>query len=198
MISLLLLLLIMYSLFCFWRRQQKLLEKIDTKEIIEIIKNNKKIIFGIIGFGLLLPWVTMIIVGLILNPKELTDMGPKYFFDFDTIKTSLFGFIPFGILALMTIVCFNKSTKQLIPSWTLHKAGVIGVWIETIGLSLFLILMHWISDFSGEYGGGFAAGFTFIVGPIFIVILMPLFYSFGWTAGKLMITIKEYKNKLKQ
>ncbi len=185
------LLFIIYSLWFWfiWRKQQKLWK---------IIKNNKKIIFGIISFGLFLPWVTMIIVGLILNPKELTDTFPKYFFNFGTIFTYLFIFIPFGILAQMTSVCFNKTTKQIIPSWTLHKAGVIGVWIETIGLSLFFSLVLWIEEFSGGYSGGNGMGFTYIVGSIFIVILMPLFYGFGWTIGKLIITIKDYKNKLRQ
>jgi hypothetical protein len=191
------LLFIIYSLsFLFiWRKQQKLFKKIDTKEIL---KNNKKIIIGIISFGLLLPWITMVIIGLILNPKELTDIFPEYFFSFGTIFTSLFILIPFGILAEMTSVCFNKSTKQVIPFWTLHKAGVIGVWVETIGLSLFFSLVLWIEEFSDGYGGGLSMGFSFVAGPILIVILMPLFYGFGWTMGKLIITIKDYKNKLRQ
>jgi hypothetical protein len=171
------------------------MEKIDTKEIM---KNNNKIMFGIISFGLLLPWVTMIIIGLILDPKELSDIFPEYFFNFSTIIISVFIFIPFVILAKMTSACFNKATKQPIPSWTLSKAGVIGVWIETIGLSLFFSLSLWIDEFSGGYGGGLRASFAFIVGPIFIVILMPLFYGLGWITGKLIITIKDYKNKLRQ
>lgn len=148
-----------------------------------------KLDLGILALGIGLPWLLMLIIGLILNPQLLFSKF-FYFSSYPTLMFAVCNLLPFLILAELTgSYLFRKSNKSVDVFLLPRLLGTIGAWIVTLILILFLIFRTWISIFHSEHIS--SVGFGFIgAGILFTIVLIPIGYGFGWLVGRLIIWIK--------
>jgi hypothetical protein len=148
--------------------------------------------YGIIIAGILLPWLVMLIAGILISPMKL----------FSTLRDSSYGLtwvdslMFFGGVTVMSVIPFIILAFlikfQIDKLYILHPqkyyycriGGIIGAIVGTIGVSLFiniLVCMDLFSDSPSSTGG---MAYFFL--PSYSLIAMFIGYWFGWLIGILL------------
>lgn len=151
---------------------------------------SKKTQWKIIAFGMFLPLIMMIAVGMVLSPAQLfSDL--KQMLSDGAIIPFIFiipplNAIPFIVLINLTNLSFNIFTeKGAAPSFP-NRLGTILAWILALVFSVFVSLGVWIQTYNPNMPSSSTDAIAFSIGPIFTtIVLIPGGYGLGWVIGKL-------------
>jgi len=156
--------------------------------------------FCTIALGIILPFAVLIIVQLIFNPNDIFKTL-KFSSLFDNINIFIilaqiaWNDIPFIILAFLILSLWDKPIKQSSQAFFLHKTGVIGAIIATIGIVLFFNISIWVDVTLGLPGSSTSVIAYFYL-PFYAFISMMAGYLLGRFGSKLILRIgKRMKRK---
>lgn len=152
-------------------------------------KRLKLVFWGIAILGLLLPLVVEIIVGLIMDPRQMLRFYTSHTKEAlsGLLLASLSNDIPFIALAILVLrrigLNIGRDTEgQYSKNFYRQRSGVIGAAIAVIGVSLLLNIAYWVDLYGPSCSSTGCLVFIFI--PIYGLILMPLGYGCGWILGR--------------
>ena len=107
--------------------------------------------YGIIIIGILLPWLVMLIVGILISPVKLFGILRDSLADINFfVGVTIISVIPFIILAFLMKFQINKLYILSPQKYYHYVGGIIGAITGTIGISLLINILVCIDLFSSS------------------------------------------------
>ena len=153
-------------------------------KVKEIYKYSGRWFLGIIIFGALLPLIVEIIIKIIFDPQNFTDIFLSITSSF--FLSALFNAIPLIIWAFMVRSLWYRPESEIYQDFYKHKAGVIGAGILTIGFILYVNIGIWLGIILHQPGASTSAIAYFFL-PFYGIMTNLLGYGLGRLIGKIIL-----------